>query len=108
MIDLHSLTSNCLAGTINFHLPFSSYYIKLYSSFFLLLILDYLSVSDIHPSLLLDSVSSYSQSSSTFNLLCYIDFLTVEPYIFVAYSYSSVFHIEHYLTMFLFEAGCYE
>ena len=60
---------------------------KLYSSFFLLPILEYLSVSDIYPSLLLDSVSSYSQSSSAFNLLCFVDFLTVDPCIFVAYSY---------------------
>ena len=104
-MDLHSLTSNCLAGTIS-----SSFFFLLHEALLVLFppILDYLSVSDIYPSLLLDSVSSYSQSSSAFNLLCYIDFLTVDPCIFVAYSYSSAFHIEHYLPMFLFEAGCCE
>ena len=109
-MDLHSLTSNCLAGTISsafFFLLYTRVYEALLILFFLP-ILDYLSVSDIYPPLLLDSVSSYSQSSSAFNLLCYIDFLTVDPCIFVAYSYSSAFHIEHYLTMFLFEAGCCE
>ena len=106
---LHSLTSNCLAGTISSSFFFLLYIHEALLILFFLPIFYYLSVSDIYPSLLLDSENSYSQSSSAFNSLCYnIYFLTVDPCIFVSYSYSSAFHIEHYLPMFLFEAGCCE
>ena len=107
---LHSLTSNCLAATLSssFFLP------NIYEALLILFFpfLAYLSVSDIYlsHSLPLCCLTLYvpTQSLPVHLTHCvYLDFLTDDPCIFVAYSYSLAFPIEH-VTMFLFEACCRE
>ena len=96
-----------LSSCDHFIFSFSSYYyMKPYSSFFPFVA--YLSVSDIYlsdsPPLCCVTLYVPTQSLPVHLTHCvYLDFLTDDPCIFVAYSYSSAFPIEH-VTMFLFEA----
>ena len=81
----------------------SCYYMKLYSSFFpicgLFICFSHISLR-LSPSLLLDP----TQSLPVHLTHCvYLDFLSDDPCIFVAYSYSSAVPIEP-VTIFLFEA----
>ena len=82
--------------------PYSSFF----SSHFFLLFICFRHLS---LSLAWRAVSSYSQSSSAFNSLCYIYFLTVDPspvhlcciFLFFSFPHRALFK-------FLFEAGCCE
>ena len=72
VMALHWLTSNCLAATISSSL----FFLLLYEALLILFPICGLFICFRHlslwlsPSLLLDSVSSYSKSSSAFNSLC--------------------------------------